>query len=99
MRLKVKTVNIYDMGRNYWFKAKKHGWTWAPATWQGWLILFLYIIILIIDFRTIDLDSHSVSDTLMGFIPDAIFSTIILIIICWKTGEKLQFFASFGKLR
>jgi hypothetical protein len=28
-----------------WFPAKRYGWGWGPpTTWQGWLLLALYII-------------------------------------------------------
>jgi len=23
--------------RRYWFRAKRYGWGWTPATWQGWV--------------------------------------------------------------
>jgi uncharacterized membrane protein YhaH (DUF805 family) len=30
----------------YWFHAKRYGWGWGlPATWQGWIVLILWIAI------------------------------------------------------
>jgi hypothetical protein len=30
----------------YWFPAKRYGWGWGvPATWQGWLVLILWIVL------------------------------------------------------
>ena len=29
-----------------WFKAKKYGYGWYPATWQGWLVILVYLTIL-----------------------------------------------------
>ncbi|NIE88793.1 MULTISPECIES: hypothetical protein [unclassified Burkholderia] len=30
-----------------WFPAKTHGWGWgAPATWQGWLVLLAYVVLM-----------------------------------------------------
>lgn len=71
-----------------WFKAKKYGWGWYPATWQGWLVMAVFIFILVLNFRDIDSNSHSASDTLLNFIPDTIILVLALIIVCWLTGEK-----------
>jgi len=30
-----------------WFKAKRYGWGWTPACWQGWLVLGVYFAVLI----------------------------------------------------
>lgn len=33
--------------RKYWFPAKTHGWGWGlPATWQGWVVLALFVVLL-----------------------------------------------------
>ena len=74
--------------KKHWFKAKNYGWGWAPATWQGWLILGLFVLIVVKVFFEIDARSHSVSDTLMNFVPRLVSFTAILIFICYKTGEK-----------
>ncbi|MDO8495728.1 MAG: hypothetical protein Q7S32_04450 [bacterium] len=78
------------MQRKVWFKAKRYGWGWYPVTWQGWLILVVYVFILINIFREIDSASHSVSDTLINFLPQTVIVTAILILICYMTGEKLR---------
>lgn len=74
--------------KKYWFRNKEYGWGWVPITWQGWLIIILYILFIIKQFLLIDIRSHSVSDTLIGFLPRVIFATIILIGICFLAGEK-----------
>ncbi len=28
--------------KKVWFKAKKYGWGWTPATWEGWVLVGLY---------------------------------------------------------
>lgn len=30
-----------------WFKAKRYGWGWYPATWQGWAVLALYALVVV----------------------------------------------------
>ncbi len=71
-----------------WFRAKRYGFGWYPATWQGWGILLLYVFVNVKLFRDIDHRSHSGSDTLYGFVPAFLFITLLLILICYKTGEK-----------
>jgi len=31
----------------YWFKRKRYGWGWVPVTWQGWLIIIIYMLVII----------------------------------------------------
>ncbi len=31
------------MIKNYWFKAKKHGYGWYPINWKGWLSIAGFI--------------------------------------------------------
>ena len=76
--------------KKYWFKAKRYGYGWYPATWQGWLILLVYIAIVALNFYRIDLVSHSASDVLINFISQTLILTIILIIVCAATGEKAR---------
>ncbi len=71
-----------------WFKRKKYGWGWTPATWQGWLVLAVYLVFIVRMFRHIDAQSHSGSDTLIGFFIPLIVSTAILLIVCYLTGES-----------
>mgnify|MGYP001568499764 CR=1 FL=1 len=81
-------INMENKKRKLWFKAKLYGWGWYPSTWQGWLVLLTWVIIEIALFLNIDKNSHSVSDTLINFIPISIVLIIILIIICYIKGER-----------
>ncbi len=76
------------MSKPIWFKAKRYGWGWTPATWQGWLILAAFVAVVVYDFLRVDAASHSVSDTLINWVPDALGLTLILIVICSMTGER-----------
>ena len=74
--------------RKPWFKAKHYGWGWYPVTWQGWLVLVVYLVLVVGELVVIDRQSHSVSDTLLNFVPDALGFTVILLLICYWKGEK-----------
>ena len=73
--------------KKVWFKAKRYGYGWYPATWQGWLVLAAYVALVVANFYRIDSHSHSVSDTLINVVPETIVLTLVLIAICYKTGE------------
>ena len=32
--------------KKVWFKAKEYGWGWYPSSWQGWIILLIYLLLL-----------------------------------------------------
>ncbi|KKP87224.1 MAG: hypothetical protein UR89_C0004G0013 [Candidatus Roizmanbacteria bacterium GW2011_GWA2_35_8] len=59
-----------------WFRAKNYGWGWYPSSWQGWIILSIYLIYLF--YR--GMETKRIIET--------IFATILLIIICYLKGEK-----------
>lgn len=77
------------MKTSYWFKANKNGYGWHPANWKGWFILFLYVVFLVQSFIQIDLQSHSVSDTLIGFLPRFLIFTALLTILTYLKGESI----------
>lgn len=72
-----------------WFRVKKYGWGWGlPATWQGWMVLVLYVVYIVWAFGRADSHSHSVSDMLLNFIPYVILGGVVLFIIAVKTSDK-----------
>lgn len=75
-----------------WFKAKLYGWGWTPITWQGWLVTFGYVVILIDQITsTMRYDkagAGSVSDTMIYFGLNFILSTVLFLVICYMKGEK-----------
>ncbi len=79
---------LKDNPKGYWFKRKLYGWGWTPARWQGWAVLALFIALMVWNFFRIDSNSHSVSDTLLNFIPETAVLVLILIAICAATGER-----------
>lgn len=86
---KNKYIKYYqDNPKNYWFKRKIFGWGWTPVKWQGWVFLLAWVLTLIKVFILVDANSHSVSDTLQGMLAPFILLVIILILVCYGTGEK-----------
>ena len=77
--------------RTYWFKTKRYGWGWTPATWQGWCIILAYLALIVTLAMTreesIPGNPDSGSNFLVFGLP-IILLTALLIFICYKTGEK-----------
>jgi len=86
--LKQYTSYLKNNPRGYWFKRKLYGWGWTPARWQGWAVLFVFTLLVILNIAITDLGSQLLSDPLSGFVIRFIALVVILIFICWKTGEK-----------
>ena len=76
------------MKRPIWFKVKHYGWGWYPSTWQGWLVILAYVVLIVFVFKKIDSGVHSVSDSLYGISIPIAASTIVLIMVCYLFGEK-----------
>lgn len=79
---------LKDNPEGYWFKRKLYGWGWDPATWHGWLVMVVFLVLIAWNAVRIDSMSHSVSDTLLNFVPQTIALVLVLIAICFVTGES-----------
>lgn len=53
-----------------------------------WIVVVIYIWFVIWDFVRINSQSHSVSDTLLNFIPDTLILTAILIFVLFRIRKK-----------
>lgn len=71
--------------KRYWFKAKEYGWGWYPATWQGWLVIGIWIAVFSAILKTTDFSDPS---GMFPFLAKVILSIGILIGVAWKTGER-----------
>ena len=68
------------MIKHLWFKRKVYGWGWMPCSWEGWVVTLGFVILLIpVMTRMIDWTDKLLSLAIL---------VIILIGICYKTGEK-----------
>jgi uncharacterized membrane protein len=74
--------------KKLWFKAKKYGWGWYPSSWQGVVILLVYISYMV--YRTLALNKlfDTGSSFAFRFFFEMIIPTFVLIVICYCTGEK-----------
>jgi hypothetical protein len=65
-----------------WFGPKKWGWGWRPVTWQGWLVVLVYVALIALLAR----DVKNLDQTTFFII--LALATIILIIVAYLTGGK-----------
>lgn len=75
------------MKKEIWFKAKSYGWGWYPATWQGWLAMFIWIGFNLYIFLNMDSNSDFIGNTLINFALPFILSTLLFLLLCYKKGE------------
>ncbi|MFT4303690.1 MAG: hypothetical protein ACMXYG_03930 [Candidatus Woesearchaeota archaeon] len=70
--------------QRYWFSTRKIGWGWTPTGIEGWTVIILYILGLV-------LIIFSYSDNMDNLPWDYFFNvsllTILLFVIAWKTAE------------
>ena len=77
---------IKDNPKGYWFKRKLFGWGWVPVRWQGFVVTFAYMGVLL--GLGLNLERSESVDVGIEFIAPLIVSTVILITICYLKGEK-----------
>ena len=70
-----------------WFGPKRYGWGWRPVSWQGWLLVALFVAFVAWNAMRIDAASHSVSDMLRPFIIETVLMALVLGIICQMTSR------------
>ncbi len=73
--------------KSIWFKRKIYGWGWTPSTWQGWLVTFIYSVLVIFLAFGID-DNPSSQNTMYSYFIPMILLTAVFIYIAYRTGEK-----------
>lgn len=77
---------LKDNPEGYWFKRKLYGYGWTPARKEGWIILFIYLVLVL---GTIIYAQTNIvpPKEVIGLV---LISTISFIVICWKKGESLK---------
>ena len=67
-----------------WFPAKKYGYGWGlPCTWQGWVVILVYVGLVIAAIVIISPAVHMALwlTTMVGL-------SFLLCLVCWWKGEK-----------
>lgn len=69
------------MEKKLWFKRKLYGWGWCPCSWEGWLVIAVWLVFFY--FAVIMMDHEWLKNLLF-----IVLSIFFLIYICYKKGEK-----------
>lgn len=64
-----------------------YGWGWYPVTWQGWVVIVVYMITVFAFSLTVDEQSPPRELVFTFFLPITLL-TLTLIRVCYATGEK-----------
>jgi hypothetical protein len=72
----------------HWFKLKKSRLGWTPVTWQGWVVVFVYLSLITADIFLLDSRSKTVSDTLIAFFPRFMILSCFFLLVSYWTSEK-----------
>ncbi len=72
---------LKDNPQGYWFKRKLYGWGWVPVKWQGWLVLFIWIIFF--SYAVVTMKHEQLEMAVL-----IILAIGLLFYICYKKGEK-----------
>lgn len=75
-----------DNGKIIWFRRKTYGWGWTPSTWQGWLIIAVYLLLVVAFSLTID-EHSSPRELIFTFALPITLLTATVIRICYARGE------------
>lgn len=75
------------MKKKLWFKAKCYGYGWYPSTWQGWLVILVWFVLLVLWITFFEMYS-SIEKNIWIYLAGIFILTVILVLISWRKGEK-----------
>ena len=64
-----------------WFRRKLYGYGWTPVSWEGWLVLLIWVGLF--TFGVAKMDHEGMKNLVIIFL-----MTGVLIYICYKKGER-----------
>jgi hypothetical protein len=86
MQITLEEGSMADENR-YWFGRKRIGWGWGPRSWQGWVTIIIYALLMMTvpDYLGPQLGSNGVRIVWIGL------TVLLLVIFFWKlerTGSR-----------
>ena len=88
---------IKDNPNHYWFKRRLYGWGWMPVTWEGWLVLALFLCSVIWYAIELSAIANPTNWQITWYFIKIAFTVAVLILVCYKTGEKPKWMWGFPK--
>jgi len=75
------------MKKYLWFRNKTYGYGWYPVTWEGWLCIFIYFILVGTAATFFSLTTRK-EEFLVPYLITVFIITAVLILIAYLKGEK-----------
>ncbi len=71
-----------------WFKRKRYGWGWVPVTWQGWLVITLEVLFLLLASQILlkDVPQNTYQSKVGIYLFLVLLSVLVLLFITNKKG-------------
>lgn len=77
------------MTKKPWFRGKKRGYGWGkPMGKEGWLVLVTYFLLIFCGMLLLGKQTPATASVI--FSAQVIFATILLLVICFATGETAR---------
>ncbi len=76
------------MKQPYWFTRKLYGWGWQPASWQGRVVLLVFVLLEVGNAFRLDLIAQTQGAFPTAFVLQSLGLVVLLILVCLRTGEK-----------
>lgn len=76
-----------------WFAAKRYGYGWYPITWEGWLVIAVFVALLLLPPPLAAMAGpQRISESVfaIAFSMYAAALTMLLLFICFKKGEPAR---------
>lgn len=74
--------------KKFWFRRKTYGWGWTPCSWEGWVVVLVYVILVTVPFCFVDLRQYSGTEIIFRFYLHIFILTVVLLWLCYKKGES-----------
>lgn len=76
--------------KKLWFVTKRYGWGWTPATWEGWLVLVVFVAVMVANAMRLGVADQSPMAPAFPteFVVETAILVALLISICYAKGEK-----------
>jgi len=75
--------------KKLWFKRKLYGWGWQPASWEGWLVLWLFLVVILGNvLLRYDLDTEPQKNDVLRMVAETFGLVFFLILVYVRTGER-----------
>jgi|GEM_PF-323072 len=90
-----ETPGLARPQRKLWFRAKTYGWGWIPVTWQGWLVMAIYLFCVAYYAKDVGNDGLATMEKFAQFFVGLGGLSVLLLWVCNKKGERPHW--SWGK--